>query len=127
MPLDLGNAFARRLQVDFSALEVALRRLALFAELGDACRLLEYPAPVLGFRLNKLLDFALSDNAVTVLARARVVEKIGDVAHPAPRAVDVVLAQSAAVELARDRHLVERQRREQLLVRIVKDERNLAI
>ena len=110
---------------------VAHVRQALFAlllagaVLDDARGLLKDVAPVLALLRENLVDPALADDRVALLAHAGVAEQLHDVAQAAGRLVDVVFALTAAVDAAGDHHLGEVHC--QRVVLVVEDEGHLAV
>ena len=73
---------------------------------GDAGRLLEETAQLLRPGLDETRDRALLDDGVAARAKARAEKEIGDVAPPAPRAVQVVDGLALAVDDPPDRDLL---------------------
>ena len=76
-------------------------------ELAEPGRVLDQRAPLLGLRGEYLLDLALADHGAVAAAETDVGEQLDEVGAPDRRAVDQVLALTAAVQPARDRDLAE--------------------
>jgi hypothetical protein len=85
--------------------ELLLGRLLLGLELRDAGRLLDDRAAVLRARAHDLADPALLDDGVRLGPDAGPEEEVGDIAEPARRLVDEVLAEAVAIQPPRDRDL----------------------
>ena len=100
---DVGEAG----EVLVGRLELAQRLAAVGAEAGDAGRLLEDRAAVLGAGGEDGVDLPLGHHGVGRRADARVHEEALDVAEAAGRAVDEVLALAGAEDAAGDGDLVE--------------------
>jgi hypothetical protein len=86
-------------------LHPALGQLLLGLVLGDAGRLVDQRAPVLGPRRDDEADAPLLDDGVGLRAHAGAEEEVDDVAQAADHAAEEVLALAAAVEAARHHHL----------------------
>ena len=70
-------------QVGLHRVELAERLLLALAVLEDAGRLLDEPAPLLGRRVQDLVELALADDHVHLAADAGVAEQLLDVEQPA--------------------------------------------
>ena len=92
-------------QVLLGALQLPLGVLFPVAELGDAGGLLEDLPPVAAAGGENLVNPALADDGVALLAHAGVHEELRHVLEPDGLAVDVVLALAAAVIAAGHRNL----------------------
>ena len=115
--LDAGEVLPRVLH---AALGVQFAGLVL----DDARRLLEDLAPVLRAHGEDVVDAALTDEGIALLADARIAEKVHDVAQAAGGAVELVFALAAAVDAAGDFDFgkIHRQR----LVLVVERQRHFA-
>ena len=102
----LGDDVREAGEVLVGRLELAERLAAVGAEAGDAGRLLEDRAAVLGAGGEDRVDLALGHHGVGRRADARVHEEALDVAEAAGRAVDEVLALAGAEDAAGDGDLV---------------------
>ena len=78
--------------------EARLSLAAPFLVLGDARRLLEEHAQLLGLRLDHARDHALLDDGVSARAQPSAEEHVGDVAPAYVRAVDVVARLAVALQ-----------------------------
>ena len=112
-------------QVFIRALEAALGLLLARAEAADARRLLENGAAVLAALAQNIVDAALADDGIALLANAGIAEQVHDILEAAGGAVHEVFAVAAAVDAAGDAHLVKGGL--QLMVGVVKDEGHFAV
>ena len=85
--------------------DAALGLAAPLLVLGDAGRLLEEGAHVVGLGLDEARDHALLDDRVAAAAEAGAEEELRDVLAPAARAVDEVGRLAVAPDLALEGHL----------------------
>ena len=99
-PLDLGDDVPHPEQVLLGELHLLLGLLLPGLELGDAGRLFDEQAPVLGLRAHDEADLALLDDRIGLRAGAGAEEEIRDVAEPDRGLVDEVIAVAAAVQAA---------------------------
>ena len=97
----------RARQVLLGALQLQVRAPAALAVLAESCGLLDQEAALARPREHDLLDLALGDHGVHLLAEPRVGQDLDDVDEPAARAVEAVLALTVALQLAHDRDLGE--------------------
>ena len=109
---------------------VATRELQLGAvpaalELAEAGGFLDELAPLLGLAAEDLLDTALADDRAHVAAEADVGEELDEIRAAHGRAVDEVLALTAAVQAAQERDLRERKLGERAVL-VVEEELDLA-
>ena len=107
------------------ALQPSLGLLLARAEAADARRLLKDGAAVLAALAEDVVDAALADDGIALLAHAGVAEQVHDVLEAAGGAVHEVLAVAAAVDAAGDADLVKGGA--ELMVGVVKDEGDLAV
>ena len=121
----LVHALDKDGEVVLRALELALDLALLRLELHDARRLFKDGAAVLGLGVHDLLDLALPDDGIALLADADAVQKGDDVFQAAGLLVEKVLALARAVQPPRHGDFlvvdVEHPRS------VVKDERHLAV
>ena len=122
--LQLGQDVLHAVQVVRGVVHAALGVLLARLELHDSGGLLKDLAAILRLDGEDLVDAALADHRIAVLADAGVAEEIHDVAQAAGRAVDLVLALTAAVHAPGDAHLGEVDGQGVILV--VEDQRHLA-
>ncbi len=97
----------RARQVLLRALQLQLRAPAALAVLAEPGGLLDQEAALARPRHHDLLDLALGDDGVHLLAEARVGQHLDHVHEPAARAVQAVLALAVALQAAHDRNLGE--------------------
>jgi len=102
VPVDLGDDVTDPQQVLRGKLHLSLGLLLPALELRDARGLLDEKAPVLGLRADDEADLALLHDRVSLRARTRAEEQIGDVAKAHGGLVDEVFALAAAVQAPRD-------------------------
>ena len=121
----LGEDVLDAVQVVLGVGDALLGVLLAGLVLDDACGLLEHLPAVLGLRGQYLVDAALADQRIAVLADARVPEQVHDVLQAAGRAVDLVLALAGTVDPTGDLHLGEVDG--QGVVLVFKDQRHLAV
>ncbi len=109
---DLGGEVADAGEVGLHRVELAERLLLALAVLEDAGGLLDEAAPVLGRRVQHLVELALPDDDVHLPADAGVRQQLLDVEQPGGGAVDRVLRAAGAEHRPRDRDLgvLDRQR-----------------
>ena len=99
----------RAVEVVLRALQLELRAAPALAVLAEPGGLLDQQPPVPRLRGHDLLDPALRDDRVHLLAQPGVAEDLEHVDQAALRPVDAVLALPRAVEPARDRDLARGQ------------------
>src|SRR3954468_20975073 len=104
--LDFVAHVAHAIEVLARRLDAAFGFLAALLVLGDAGRLLQMIAKLLGCRLDDLADHALLDDRVAARTEARAEEYVGDVAAPAPHAVEEIERLPVAADGSLDRDLV---------------------
>ncbi len=97
----------RAREVLLGPLQLQLRAPAALAVLPEPGRLLDHQPPLARARQDDLLDLALRDHGVHLLAEPRVGEHLHHVHEPAAGAVQAVLALTVAVQLPHDRDLGE--------------------
>ncbi len=97
----------RAREVLLRPLQLQLRAPAALAVLPETRRLLDHQPPLPRARQHDLLDLALRDDRVHLLAEPRVGEHLDHVHEPAAGAVQAVLALAVPVQLAHDRDLGE--------------------
>ena len=97
----------RAREVLLGALELQLRAAAALAVLAEPGGLLDHQPPLARAREHDLLDLALRDDRVHLLAEPGVGQHLEHVDEPAAGAVQAVLALAVAVEPAHDRDLGE--------------------
>ena len=102
----LGDLIVDPHQVIFRMSQLPLRLFFPMAVLGNARRLLENLPAVTAFQSQNLIDSALTDVGIALLAQAGIHEHLVDVLQPGGLAVDIVLAVSGAVVPAGNHHLV---------------------
>ena len=115
----------RPVDLDGDPLQLELGPVAALLEAAETGRLLDERAPFGGLRREHLLDPALPDDGVQLVAEAGVGEQLEHVRAADGRAVDQVLALTAALKPARDRKLGERQRA--VARRVVEQQLHLAV
>ncbi len=103
--LHLGEDPADLAHVLLGLVELELGLAGAHLVLGDAGRLLEEVAAILGLGGEDLVDLALLHHGVGRLADARVPEELAQLLEPHLGAVDEVLGLAGAVEPALDRYL----------------------
>ena len=108
LPLDLADHVGQAGQVGFGLFEFARGFLALALVFGDARRLLENRAPVLGPGRQDQVDLALLHDGIGRTPDAGIHEKLLDVAQPAQGTVEQVFAAPVAVHAPRNADLVVR-------------------
>ena len=106
LPLHLPQDVRLAQQVLLGLLDLPQRLLAVRLELGDARRLLEHRAAVLGLGREDRVDLALRHHRIRACADARAHEEVLDVLQAARLLVDEVFARAVAVDAPRDRDLV---------------------
>ncbi len=97
----------RSRQVLLGPLQLQLGAAAALAVLPEPRRLLDHQAPLPWPREDDLLDLALGDDGMHLLAETGVREHLEHVHEPAARTVEPVLALAVTPELADDRDLGE--------------------
>ena len=97
----------RAREILLRALQLELGPPAALAVLAEPRRLLDQQPALAGTRHDDLLDLALRDDRVHLLAEPGVGQHFDDVDEPAARAVQAVLALSVACQPAHDRDLGE--------------------
>ena len=102
----LGDLIVDPHQVIFCMSQLPLRLLFPVAVLGNARCLLENLPAVAAFQSQNLIDSALTDVGIALLAQAGIHEHLVDVLQPGGLAVDIILAVSGAVVPAGNHHLV---------------------
>ena len=107
------------------ALKLLVRLVLAGAELDDAGGLLKDLAAILGFAGQDLINAALADDGVALLADAGIAEQINDVAQTAGRTVEEVLALAVAVDAAGHHDL--RVLHGELAVLVIEDQRHFAV
>ena len=95
-------------------------------ELPETRRVLEQNAPLFRLAREHLLDLALTDHRAVASAEARVREQLDEIGAAHRRAVDEVLALTAAMEPPRHRDLAELERLERA-VGVVEQKLDLAV
>ena len=105
LQLQLRDLIVDTHQVLLRALELALGLLLAVAELADARRLLEHLPAVIAADGQDLVNFALTDDGVSLPAHAGIHEQLVDILEPHGLAVDIILRLAAAVITAGHRHL----------------------
>ena len=123
--LQFGQDVLHAVQVLLSALDALLGVQLPGLVLDDARGLLEHLAAILAFGGQDLVDAALTDQGIAVLADAGVPEQVHDVPQTAGRAVDLVLAVAVAIHPAGDGNLGKVNGEGVVLV--LKDQRHLAV
>ena len=107
------------LQVDRRLVEPPLRRATAVAIEADARRFLEQLAPVVRPIRQERVDHLALDDDAGVGAETGAAQQIGDVAQPARRAIQEVVALARPGEPARDDHFLERDGQRAVFVREV--------
>ena len=119
LALHLGDQVVEALQVDRRLLEAALGGAAAIAIEPDAGRFLEQLATIVGTVGEQRVDHLALDDDAGVGAEAGAAQQVGDVAQPAGRAVQEVVALARAREAPRDDDFLERDREHAVVVREV--------
>ena len=114
-----GKVFARSAEFSFG---VHFSRF----ELGNSRGFLENLAAILGFRGQKFVDSALSDNRISLSAHVSVAKDFDYIFKPARNAVEKVFAFAAPIKLTRNDYLVVLERGKKFFA-VVENKRNLAI
>ena len=123
LELQLGDLVANAQKIVLGVLELALRLLLAVAKLGDARRLFKNFPAVSAFQCQNLVDPALADIGIALLAQARIHEQLIDVPQTGGLLVDIVFAVTGAVIPPGDAHGVRIVG--QSPVRIVQGQRSL--
>ena len=123
--LDLGLEVARALDLNLDARELQLGPVPPLLELPEPGRILEQHPPLLGLARENLLDLALADDRAVAAAEPSVRKQLDEVGTAHVRAVDQILALTAAVQPPGDRDLGEVEFSESA-VRVVEEELDLA-
>ena len=100
-----GDLFAQvveAIQIFPGVADAGLRLAAALLVLGDARRLLQEEAQILGARLDEAGDHALLDDGVAARSQAGAKEQILDIPPPAAGAVKEVIGLTVAADLALD-------------------------
>ena len=119
LALHLVDQVVEALQVDRRLLEAALRRAPAIAIQADARRFLEQLAPVVRTIGEQRVDHLALDDDAGAGAEAGAAQQVGDVAQPARRAIQEVVALARAREPARDHDFLERHGEDPVVVREV--------
>jgi len=122
---DFAQDVLHALQVLVRVLHAALGLGPARLVLGDARGLLKDVAPLLALDGEDLVDAALADEGIALLADARVAQQVDDVLQAAGGLVEAVLAVAVAVDAPGDHHLGKGDGQRPVLV--VKDEADLAV
>ena len=97
LQLQFGDFIVDTQQVFLRALELAFAVLLAVTELGNARRLFKHAAALGAFHAKQLVDLALADDGITLMAQARVHKQLVHVAQPHSLTVDVIFTFAAAV------------------------------
>ncbi len=119
LALHFVDQIVEPLQVDRRLVEPPLRRATAVAIESDARRFLEQLAPVVRPIREERVDHLALDDDAGVGAEAGAAQQIGDVAEPAWRAIQEVVALARPGEPARDDDFLERDRQRAVFVREV--------
>jgi hypothetical protein len=116
---DLVDQVVEALQVAGRLLEPPLRRAPAVPIEADARRLLEQLAAIVRPVGQQRVDHPALDDDARTRAQPRASQQVGDVAQPARRAVEEVVAVTRAREAPRDHDFPERDGKDALVVREV--------
>ena len=129
LAFDLPDEITHAQEILIRILELAQRLAFLRLELGDARRLLEHQAPILGSTRENLRDVPLRHDAVAGAPHPRAHEQLLDVLQPAGRSVDEILAAAISEHPPRHRHFVVGQlhpgRLQMILLHVADGQRHL--
>ncbi|OPZ22768.1 MAG: hypothetical protein BWZ10_00269 [candidate division BRC1 bacterium ADurb.BinA364] len=116
LALDLADQVGQAQKVRLGALELAQSLGAADFVFGNPRRFLEQIAALRRLGVDDRIDLALFQNRIAVGADSGVDEQIRNVAQPAGRLVQQILALAVGEEAARDRHLGKIDRQSAILV-----------